>query len=86
MEEALVLLKGVKDAKNTEVIIKQILNHPSVFHYQALLEHPQVNQHKAQFQDTWDLLNLFAFGSYQQYLQSDLQKRSSLSLEQVKKF
>jgi len=70
LEQFVLLAKSAKGAAAVE-LVKQALEAPGVYVFGELLDMPNIIELQFdQFQPYFNLLNLFAFGTYQQYLEA----------------
>jgi len=70
LEQFVLLAKSAKGAAAVE-LVKQALEAPGVYVFGELLDMPNIVElQTGQFQPYFELLNLFAYGTYQQYLQT----------------
>merc|ERR1712116_87278 len=69
LEQFVLLAKSAKGAAAVE-LVKQALEAPGVYVFGELLDMPNIIELQGeQFQSYFDMLNLFAFGTYRQYLE-----------------
>ncbi|KAI9565060.1 hypothetical protein GHT06_008808 [Daphnia sinensis] len=70
LEQFVLLAKSAKGAAAVE-LIKQALESPGVYVFGELLDMPNISELEiGQFQPYYNLLKLFAFGTYQEYLKN----------------
>lgn len=69
LEQFVLLAKGAKGAAAAE-LIKQVLEAPGVYVFGELLDMPNIKElEETQFKNYYDLLQIFAHGTYATYLQ-----------------
>jgi len=69
LEQFVLLAKSAKGAAAVE-LVKQALEAPGVYVFGELLDMPNIIELQGQqFQSYFDMLNIFAFGTYRQYLE-----------------
>lgn len=70
LEQFVLLAKGAKGAAATE-LIKQVLEAPGVYVFGELLDMPNIKElETGQFQNYYELLQIFAHGTYKSYLEN----------------
>ncbi|GAM18602.1 hypothetical protein SAMD00019534_017770 [Acytostelium subglobosum LB1] len=70
LKQYIVLAKGNK-GRACAALIEQVLANPNVFVFGELLDMPNVQAlQQSEFKSSYDLLNIFAFGTYNEYLKN----------------
>jgi len=68
MEQFILLAKGAKGMAAAE-LVKQALEAPAIYVFSELMELPNVKElQNSEFKSCWDLLNIFAYGTFKEYL------------------